>query len=222
MNNKKTKKGGVGIIAVAVIAAIAAGAYFFGGNISSAPEEALKNTAGKAAEIAADKSKEMMEEHGAEVMDKSKEMIADGQKQVMDKSKEMAGEAVDQAIEEGKDAMGNAIKEAGEKMMGSEILPGVFKEYTEADVASYGGAVLDFYAPWCPSCRALEKNIIAHEADIPAGLAILKVDFDTATDLRAKYGVTQQHTFVQVDGEGTLIQKWSGSPTLNAVLSKVK
>ena len=40
---------------------------------------------------------------------------------------------------------------------------------------------------------------------------MVKVDFDTVTDLRREYGVTQQHTFVQVGADGEELAKWTGS-----------
>jgi thioredoxin 1 len=68
-----------------------------------------------------------------------------------------------------------------------------------------------FHAPWCPTCRATEKAI--DEDGIPAGLTVVKVDFDSETDLRKTYGITQQHTFVQVDEDGDELAKWTGSIT---------
>ena len=68
-----------------------------------------------------------------------------------------------------------------------------------------------FHAPWCPTCRATEKAI--EEDGIPAGLTVVKVDFDSETDLRTTYGITQQHTFVQVDEDGDELAKWTGSIT---------
>lgn len=44
-----------------------------------------------------------------------------------------------------------------------------------------------------------------------------QADFDTATDLRQKYGVTVQHTFLQIDAEGTELAKWSGSVTADEI-----
>ena len=35
--------------------------------------------------------------------------------------------------------------------------------------------------------------------------AVYKVDYDTALDLRQRYGVTTQHTFVVIDGNGEKI-----------------
>ena len=68
-----------------------------------------------------------------------------------------------------------------------------------------------FHASWCPTCRATEKAI--EEDGIPAGLTVVKVDFDSETDLRTTYGITQQHTFVQVDEDGDELAKWTGSIT---------
>ena len=81
--------------------------------------------------------------------------------------------------------------------------------------------VLFFHASWCPSCRGLNKNIEENLGAIPAELSILKLDYDTETELKKKYGVTFQHTLVQVDADGNLIKKWSGSPTLSSLVSEV-
>ena len=82
--------------------------------------------------------------------------------------------------------------------------------------------VLFFRASWCPICRALDADIKANLSKIPESLAILDVNYDNSTALKQKYGVTYQHTFVQVDKDGNLIKKWSGSPTLSALVSEVK
>ena len=82
--------------------------------------------------------------------------------------------------------------------------------------------VLFFRASWCPICRALDADIKANLSKIPESLAILDVNYDNSTALKQKYGVTYQHTFVQVDKDGNLIKKWSGSPTLSSLVSEVK
>jgi hypothetical protein len=48
------------------------------------------------------------------------------------------------------------------------------------------------------------------------------VDYDNSTALKQKYGVTMQHTLVQVDAKGNLIAKWTGSPTLSALTGNIK
>lgn len=77
--------------------------------------------------------------------------------------------------------------------------------------------VLFFNADWCSTCKVARDNIQADLASIPAGLTIVVVDFDTATELREKYGVTVQHTFVQVDADGNELTKWSGSVTADEI-----
>ena len=89
-------------------------------------------------------------------------------------------------------------------------------------LADKGDVVLFFKASWCPSCKAVDADIKANRASIKDGLTILEVDYDNSTALKTKYGVTYQHTFVQVDSKGNMIAKWSGSPTLVALTSNVK
>ena len=82
--------------------------------------------------------------------------------------------------------------------------------------------VLFFRASWCPTCRAVDADIKANLSKIPSSLAILDIDYDNSTALKQKYGVTYQHTFVQVDADGNLIKKWTGSPTLATLVAQVK
>lgn len=89
----------------------------------------------------------------------------------------------------------------------------------DADKAAYASTdvVLFFNAAWCSTCKVARDNIEADLAGIPSDLTIVVVDFDTATDLRQKYGVTVQHTFVQVDADGNELAKWSGSVTADEI-----
>ena len=88
--------------------------------------------------------------------------------------------------------------------------------------AESGKVVLFFRASWCPTCRALNANIEKNLANIPEGVSILDVNYDDSTLLKQKYGVTYQHTLVQVDGGGNQIAKWSNSPTLGELLKNIK
>jgi len=78
--------------------------------------------------------------------------------------------------------------------------------------------VLFFNASWCPTCQAAAASL--KTAGVPDGVTVLSVDYDSSLELRKKYGVTYQHTFVQVDGSGTQLAKWSGSPTGAAIAAK--
>lgn len=123
------------------------------------------------------------------------------------------------------DAM-EVMEEEGEAMMSEEgdammVKAGEYTDYSPEKIAEADGAVLFFKASWCPSCRTADANIKKNAGDIPAGLTILGVDFDNSKDLKIKYGVTSQHTYVQVDAQGNLIKKWVGGNTLAGVLDKV-
>jgi thioredoxin 1 len=89
-------------------------------------------------------------------------------------------------------------------------------------MADTGKVVLFFRASWCPTCKALDADIKKNAMSIPKGVTILDVDYDTSADLKKKYGVTYQHTLVQVDSKGTQLMKWQGSPTLAALVGKIK
>ena len=81
--------------------------------------------------------------------------------------------------------------------------------------------VLFFHAPWCPTCRPADAAFQKDSARIPEGVVLFKTDYDTATELKKKYGVTYQHTFVQVDANGNAVTMWNGGQ-LNELIAKVK
>ena len=101
---------------------------------------------------------------------------------------------------------------------------GSYEAYAPEKIARAltGKVVLFFHASWCPSCRGLNADIEKNVGSIPEGLSILKVDYDKEAALKEKYGVTTQHTLVQVDQDGNLIKKWSGSPKLEALVSEIE
>jgi len=102
---------------------------------------------------------------------------------------------------------------------------GSYESYDASKVAMASAThdvVLFFKASWCPACVALDKDIKANLSAIPKSLTILETNYDNSADLKRKYGVTLQHTLVQVDAGGNLIKKWSGSPTLASLVSEVK
>lgn len=78
-----------------------------------------------------------------------------------------------------------------------------------------------FHANWCPICRAIEEDINSDISQIPAGVTFIKTDFDSSIDLRQKYGVTYQYTFVQVDSSGNETAQWSAA-SLDAAIAGIK
>lgn len=83
---------------------------------------------------------------------------------------------------------------------------GAYVDYSDGAIeATPGPKVLFFHASWCPQCRALDEDLRAR--GVPDGLTVFKVDYDSRTDLRQKYGVTIQTTVVFVDDSGELISR---------------
>ena len=98
-----------------------------------------------------------------------------------------------------------------------------YLDYSESFLtrANEGKVVLFFKANWCPTCNALDKDILKNLNKIPEDVTILKIDYDTAIDLKKKYEVVTQHTMVQVDAQGNEITKWVGGNTLSTILERV-
>lgn len=119
------------------------------------------------------------------------------------------------------------MKDEGEVMMKDEsamMKSGSYEAYAPEKLAKAdsGKVILFFRASWCPTCRTLDADIKSHLGDIPEGVTILDLNYDNSTALKQKYGVTYQHTLVQVDSEGNQIAKWDSSPTLAALLTEVQ
>jgi thiol-disulfide isomerase/thioredoxin len=65
---------------------------------------------------------------------------------------------------------------------------GVYLPYTSTAVAqAKGEIVLFFYANWCPTCGAINKDIEAKLAEIPKNLTLLKVNYDDEVELKKLY-----------------------------------
>lgn len=96
---------------------------------------------------------------------------------------------------------------------------GKYVEYSEAIVAEEQAkgntVVLFFYAPWCPFCRSADEAFNNRILEIPAKVTVLKTDYDSNTDLKKKYAVTYQHTFVQINADGNSVSKWNGGDIEN-------
>ena len=96
-----------------------------------------------------------------------------------------------------------------------------YVEYSKAtlDQAAGNRRVLFFYASWCPTCRPTDADLKENADKIPEDLTVIRVNYsDPETDqeekdLAKKYGITYQHTFVQIDSTGNEVTKWNGGQT---------
>ena len=96
-----------------------------------------------------------------------------------------------------------------------------YMSYTKDSLSSIKWDILLFFhADWCPTCKNIEKNII--ETWLPEWLTILKVDYDNASDLRKKYGITSQSTFVQVDNDWNMLKKWMWTTTVDDIIGNIE
>ena len=129
----------------------------------------------------------------------------------------------DMMMEESNNEEGRLIEDKlSEENMMEEY--GYYEDYSvdKLERANEGDVVLFFHASWCPTCRSLDSDIVSNSKNIPSDVTILKTDYDSETSLKQKYGVTYQHTMVQVDADGNMIHKWSGSPTLASLLGNIR
>ncbi len=198
MNKNNKERGVSGIAVIGIVAAVVAVVIMFGYFVNS--KQSQKN--------AAMVEKEKMEQQAIEYQKATDEKIT------MDKN-----------TTEEKSAMMQDSESMMDKKEESVMKSGSYEAYSVDKVATASDAhdvVLFFRASWCPSCITVDKDIKANLSKIPANLTILDVNYDNSSELKKKYGVTYQHTFVQVSKDGSLIKKWSGSPTLASLVSEVK
>lgn len=113
----------------------------------------------------------------------------------------------------------NPTPETSKDKSTAATTPGKYIAFSEEALhKSEGRRILFFHAQWCPQCRSLEADI--KKQGVPNGMTILQVNYDSATTLRQKYGVTLQTTFVEIDSSGKLLKKHVAynEPRLDAVL----
>lgn len=98
-----------------------------------------------------------------------------------------------------------------------------YLDYSQSVFDSYSDKkrVYFFHATWCPTCKAANTAFMQNIGQIPEDVVVFKTDYDGETNLKQQFGITYQHTFVQVDSRGNEVSKWNGGD-INALLSNLK
>lgn len=198
---KQTSQSGNTTVIMAVIGLLVIGAaavFYFTNNAPDSADSAMN------AENMAD---DTMDTAGEEMMDDP--MAADPAMDDADMAESgMAEDDMDDSAM-ADDPMAEDSRADSDEMMASEAyIPYSAAAATQA--AQDGTAVIFFAADWCPTCQAADTAFSQQTDQIPAGVTVLKADYDTEDELKTQYGVTSQHTFVQIDENGEMVTTWSG------------
>ncbi|OIO53515.1 hypothetical protein AUJ46_04940 [Candidatus Peregrinibacteria bacterium CG1_02_54_53] len=87
---------------------------------------------------------------------------------------------------------------------------GEYVAYHEGVIGDGQTSVLFFHATWCPVCKRADTSLRGWYAGDDAFLTTYKVDYDTQKELKKRYGITYQHTFIKIDGQGNAIGRLEG------------
>ena len=71
------------------------------------------------------------------------------------------------------------------------------------DAAQRSGApvAVVFHADWCPTCRAQDKALQSLKTEKGLDITVLTVNYDTEKDLKRRFKINSQSTFVVLKGE---------------------
>lgn len=113
----------------------------------------------------------------------------------------------------------------GFPLFGNETTDSPFITYKDMnqvmELAKSKPTVLFFKADWCPSCTLAAKSFEKNSAQLK-DVNLVVVNYDRSGNLQVKYGVTYQHTFVQVSSKGDALVKWNGGATAELLKKIVK
>lgn len=80
--------------------------------------------------------------------------------------------------------------------------------------------ILEFYANWCSTCKSFDKSL--EDYDLPENILILKIDFDNSEELRKKYAVLTQSTFVEINNREEVLNRFIGIINIEDLVEKLK
>lgn len=136
--------------------------------------------------------------------------------------------AQDSMMKTGKGSSDGSMMKAGTdksaydlRGLGPQVVAFTTEKAAQA-LAAQGTAVYFFAATWCPDCQATYRDIQAQYRTIPGDFTLIFVNYDKSGDLKKKYGITSQHTFVSIGPGGEKLKVWSGTTTVASLLEKAR
>lgn len=97
-----------------------------------------------------------------------------------------------------------------------------YSEQNQLNAQKIGRPVLFFAATlWCQTCSELDKEIKERFQELPSDVMILKVDYDNDREMKRKWGITTQHTLIQLDSNGSEVNRWIGG-NFDALLQNLR
>lgn len=72
----------------------------------------------------------------------------------------------------------------------------VLNAETFASTIATGAVLVDFGAPWCSPCKALEPLVVALGGELAGQLTVAKIDIDATPDLAVELGVMSVPTLM--------------------------
>lgn len=87
------------------------------------------------------------------------------------------------------------------------------KQTFTGEIAS-GVSLVDFYAEWCPPCKALAPTYDGFAVKHGAHYTVAKVDIDESAELAQQFGVRSIPTIIAFK-DGVEVERLQGSVSLN-------
>ena len=104
----------------------------------------------------------------------------------------------------------------------SERVTEVRDETFENDVLRHDGPVIvDFGAPWCPPCRALEPTFEALAGEFDGAVRFLKLNIDDNPEATQRYGVRGIPTLI-LFREGREVERIVGAPARQVITRMIE
>lgn len=102
----------------------------------------------------------------------------------------------------------------------TDNFPSFYKKYSSEELRNAKwNILLFFHADWCSTCKEFDRQIkLLWKLE---NLTILIVDFDNSTELKQKYSVLSQSTFVQVDNEWNMYKRFLGKTNIKDILDNL-